>query len=161
MIVSMVMAMDENRLIGKSGGLPWHIPRDLKWFKANTLGKPIVMGRRTWDSLPIKPLPGRPNIVLTRDESWNFDGVIKATAFDQALSMAEKLGSDEVAIIGGATLCQQAMPHVSKLYLTLVHATFEGDTWLDSYEPSHWNEVYSELVTEDVPYPVTFKILER
>ena len=164
MKVAMVMAMDRNRLIGKEGGLPWKISADLKYFKRVTMGKPIIMGRKTWDSIG-RPLPGRTNIVVTRNTDWQADGVVVANDIQAALVVAEQhLGdAEECAVIGGAMLCEQAMLYTDRLYLTVVDHEFEGDTWLDSYKAEEWNEISRERLEpgDGTEYALDFLLLER
>ena len=143
-VIAMALAMDRDRLIGRDGAMPWHIPGELAHFKAVTLGKPILMGRKTFASIG-KALPGRPNIVITRDADWSHEGVDVAHSLDQALTLgrrrADELGTDELVIIGGAAICREAMPVTSRFYLTLIDALYEGDTWLDAFDWSHWREL--------------------
>jgi len=163
MRISMIMAMDTNRLIGKDGGMPWHISADLKYFKRITLGKPVIMGRKTFDSMG-KPLPGRPNIVITRNEDWAVTGVQRASSLVQALQFAQEYQSDEMMVIGGASICQEAMPYIERLYLTVIdHEFSNGDTWLYSYQSEDWQEVSSEAhdETDDGGYRFTYSVLER
>lgn len=144
-MLSMMMAMDRNTLIGKQGGLPWHVPGELAYFKSVTMGKPIIMGRKTFDSIG-KPLPGRTNIVVTRDVGWQREGVTVAHSLDAAIAIGRALAlkpatlASEVVVIGGAALCRAAMPLTERLYLTCIDHEFEGDTWLDSYDPDEWRE---------------------
>jgi len=143
-VLSMALAMDRNRLIGANGALPWHIPGELAHFKRVTMGKPIVMGRKTFESIG-RPLPGRPNLVVTRDARWRAEGVTAFTSLEAALEAGRQeaiaSGVDELVVIGGAALCRDAMPHAERFHLTLVDAEFEGDTWLDTFEWSRWREV--------------------
>src|ERR1700733_4082023 len=118
--------MAENGVIGNKGGLPWRIPEDLRRFKEVTMGKPCIMGRRTWESLPRKPLPGRTNIVVTRDTSFSADGAVVAHSLEEAIARTH--GAPEVAIIGGAELFKEAIPLANRIDLTEVHAEIEGDT---------------------------------
>ncbi len=144
-VLAMMMAMDRNKLIGKDGGMPWHVPGEQAYFKSVTLGKPIIMGRRTYDSIG-RPLPGRTNIVVTRDAHWKAEGVTVLQSLRDAISYGERVASEpatrasEIVIIGGALLCRDAMPLTQRLYLTFIDHVFEGDTWFDSYEPGDWNE---------------------
>ncbi len=160
----MVMVMDRNRLIGVRGGLPWHISVDLQYFKQVTMGKPVIMGRKTWDSIG-RPLPGRTNIVVTRNPAWRAQGCLAADGLDTALALAsDHLGpAAECAIIGGATLCRQAMPRTERLYLTLIDHEFEGDTWLDSYHSEEWQLVKkTDLESGDEnDYSLSFNVLKR
>ncbi|ASJ72194.1 dihydrofolate reductase [Granulosicoccus antarcticus] len=165
-VLAMMMAMDKNRLIGQNGQMPWHIPGEMAYFKSVTLGKPIVMGRKTFDSIG-RPLPGRPNIVVTRNPDWTAEGVQAVAGLDEALEMAGNLaadsGAEELMIIGGAVLCRDAMPRTQRLYLTVVDHEYEGDTWLESFNWSDW-----QVISEDVRdpettggVPVTYWVLEK
>lgn len=164
--VAMALAMDRNRLIGREGELPWHIPGELAHFKAVTMGKPIVMGRKTFGSIG-RALPGRPNLVVTRDATWGADGVTVVHSLEEALttgrSLARERGADEIVVIGGAALCRDAMPLTTRFHLTLVDAEYEGDTWLESFEWEEWRELSREspdpAVTGGVP--VHYLELER
>jgi len=136
MSVTLVLAMAENAVIGSNGGIPWHISDDLKRFKALTLGKPVVMGRNTWDSLPRKPLPGRRNIVVTRDAGWRAEGA-EAMALDEALAI------DGAVVIGGAEIYRAALPHAGRIELTEVHRAFEGDASF-AFDRTPWHEIVRE-----------------
>ncbi len=163
MLKSMVMAMDLNRLIGKDGGLPWHISADLKYFKRITMGKPVIMGRKTYDSIG-KPLPGRPNIVITRSNEWSAEGVQIAKSLAHSFELAAEHSAEEVMIIGGASICQEAMPLTDRLYLTVIDHEFDGgDTWLQSYQPEDWHQVSSEAhdETDEGGYRYEYRVLER
>jgi dihydrofolate reductase len=139
--ISIVVAIGRdnknNHVIGQGSNLLWHIPDDLKRFKALTLGHPIIMGRKTFESIVAslgKPLPGRTNIVVTRDESWNHEDVLVFHTLEQALERAKKLDQEEVHIGGGAQIYEQALPYVDKLYLTLIDDEKEGDAFFPEYE---------------------------
>ncbi|MEE9319424.1 MAG: dihydrofolate reductase [Granulosicoccus sp.] len=144
--IAMMLAMDRNKLIGSAGGLPWSIPGELAYFKSVTMGKPVIMGRKTYESMG-RPLPGRTNIVVTRNSDWAADGVTIADTLKQALVVAYDVAqqpataAEEVMVIGGAGLCREAMPLTQRFYLTLVDHAFEGDTWLDSFNWDDWQEV--------------------
>lgn len=136
-----------NRVIGCKGDLLWHIPEDLKRFKALTLGHPVIMGRRTWESLPKKarPLPGRTNIVVTRDPSYLAEGAIVVHSFPEALSRAkDSEGADEIFAAGGTEIYQCALPFTSKLYLTLIDDEKEGDAFFPAYESEFTKETFRE-----------------
>lgn len=143
MIFSAIAAMARNRVIGQDNGLPWRLPGDLKFFKAMTLGKPVVMGRKTFQSIG-RPLPGRPNIVVTRDPGFAAAGVHVArdigTALDLAATLARETGADEVMVIGGAEIYAQAMPRLDRLYLTEIDAEIAGDAHFPEIEPRVWHE---------------------
>ena len=116
--IILVLAMADNGVIGVSGAIPWRIADDMKRFKALTMGKPIVMGRKTWDSFPKKPLPGRTNIVVTRDRSWRAQGATVAHSFEDALTLAEREQPSEIAVIGGAEIYKAALPLATRIELT-------------------------------------------
>ena len=143
--VVLVAAVAENGVIGRDGGMPWHLPGDLRHFKRTTLGKPVIMGRRTFDSIGRKPLPGRPNIVLTRDKNFRADGVAVAATLDKALRLAEaeaeKLQAEEIAIIGGSTLYEEMLPRTDRLYLTEVHSVLDGDARFPDFDRAAWREI--------------------
>jgi len=162
MKVCMIMIMDPNRLIGSNGTMPWHIPSELQYFKNTTLGKPVIMGRITFESIG-KPLPGRDNIVVTSQSNFPTEGIAVAASLNAALTIAQESLTDtqqEVMIIGGAALCREAMPFTEKLYLTELKQTFEGDTWFDSYDANDWSEVSREERIAD-GYPLVIRVLER
>jgi dihydrofolate reductase len=142
--IVLVVARAANGVIGNKGGLPWHIPEDLKRFKALTLGKPIIMGRKTWDSLPRKPLPGRTNIVVTRDGAFRGEGVKIAPGFDEAVEAARAENPTEIAVIGGAALFAAALPLSTRIELTEVEGDFEGDVFLPEIDRRLWHEVKRE-----------------
>jgi dihydrofolate reductase len=137
-LVSLVVAMADNGVIGVNGTLPWRVPDDLRRFKALTMGKPCIMGRRTWDSLPRKPLPGRHNIVVTRDPQFRADGVSLVHSLQEALAIAA--GAEEICIIGGAEIYRAALPLADRIHLTEIHANVEGDTRLALFDRAIWRE---------------------
>ena len=139
MRVSAVVAASENNVIGKDGGLPWHVSSDLKLFREITMGKPVIMGRRTWENLPMKPLPGRRNIVITRNASYRADGAEIAGSVDEALAACR--GEAEVSIIGGGQVYERAMDRADRIYLTRIHLSVEGDTFLPDLPGDEWQEV--------------------
>ena len=157
MIVSLVVARADNGVIGRDNGLPWRIPADLTHFKRLTMGKPIVMGRRTFESIG-RPLPGRLNIVLTRDPDWRAEGVTVAA------NLSDVLANDvpEIAIIGGAQVYADALPLATHVHLTEVHAAPEGDTWLPAFDPAEWRETAREAHEAASDQPAySFVTLER
>lgn len=161
--VAIVVAIGKNREIGKGGKLLWHIPEDLKRFKALTLGHPVIMGRKTFESIIEilgKPLPGRTNIVVTRDESLAYEGVLVCHSLEEALTKARELDSEEIHIGGGAELYKQALPHVNRLYLTLVEDSKEADTYFPEYETEFTKKV-SEEVREHEGLKYTWVTRER
>ena len=137
--IVLVVAIADNGVIGKDGGIPWHIPEDMKRFKALTMGHTIVMGRKTWDSLPRKPLPGRVNVVVTRQADWKADGAITAGSLGQATAGT----SGTVMVIGGAEIYERALPLASRIELTEVHRAFEGDAKFE-LDRTGWTETARE-----------------
>jgi dihydrofolate reductase len=143
----LVVAVAENGVIGRKGDLPWRIPGDLKHFKAVTMGKPVVMGRKTFESIG-KPLPGRPNIVISRDPAYRPDGVIVTRGFESVMDAAEKeaarIGASEIAIIGGYGLFEHFLPKASRIEITEVHARPEGDVLFPAFDRSQWKETHRD-----------------
>jgi dihydrofolate reductase len=139
--LSLIVAMDDNRLIGNKNKLPWHLPADLAFFKRTTMGKPIVMGRKTFESIG-KPLPGRRNIVITRDDTFSAAGCEVANSIEAAMSLTKD--DDEVMLIGGASLYEQTIARATQLYITRIHQSFEGDTWFPEIDLSEWKAVNRE-----------------
>ena len=133
-----IVALDENGVIGKDNELPWHLPPDLKHFKQTTMDKPLVMGRRTHQSIG-KPLPGRHNIVITRRPSTVAEGCTAVASFEQALRAAGPV--PEVMVIGGASVYEQALPRTDRIYQTRIHAEFDGDTRFPDLRPGYWRVV--------------------
>src|SRR5690348_8386593 len=142
--ISLVVAMSEKRVIGNKGTLPWRIPEDLRRFKRLTLGKPCIMGRKTWDSLPKKPLPGRSNIVLTRDPSFRAEGAIAAYDFAAALSAAARDDAEEIMVIGGEAVFAAAVPLAQRIHLTQIMAATEGDAFMPPIDANQWQETARE-----------------
>ena len=158
MIISLIVAMDRNRLIGNNNQLPWHLPADLAHFKQVTMGKPIIMGRKTYESIG-RPLPGRTNIVLTRDEGYRADGIVLSGSLQKALDCAASEGAEEVMIIGGSNIYEQALELSGRLYLTLVDAEFEGDAWFPEIDKEKWLEISSEAHSADEKNPVDYRFM--
>lgn len=147
MILSVIVAVAENGVIGREGGLPWHLSSDLKTFRRLTMGKPMIMGRRTFDSIG-KALDGRDNIVVTRDPNFEVQGVSACPTLDEARTLARVLattrGADEIMVIGGAAIYDAVMPDVYRIYFTRVHASPEGDRFFPTPDPDDWREVSRE-----------------
>jgi dihydrofolate reductase len=161
MIISLIWAMDENRLIGVENRLPWKLPADMTWFRRHTLGKPIIMGRKTFDSFGGRPLPERTNIVVTRDKEYQAEGAVVVYSIDEALQAAGD--AEEVMIIGGASFYEQMLPRAERIYLTQVHGQFEGDAWFPDFDMEEWREVAREEhgVDEKNAYSCSFISFER
>ncbi|MBT7391077.1 MAG: type 3 dihydrofolate reductase [Gammaproteobacteria bacterium] len=160
MSLSIVVAMDENRLIGKDNKLPWHLPADLAYFKKITTGKSIVMGRKTYDSIG-RPLPNRRNIVISRNSKTLITGCEVLSSIDEMLSITKD--EDEVMIIGGASLCEQLLPQVSRLYITKIEGKFDGDVYFPEYNEADWRQVSCEShLPDDLnEHAHHFLVLER
>lgn len=154
-----MFAASENNVIGRDNALPWHLPADLAFFKRVTMGKPILMGRRTFQSIG-RPLPGRRNLVLSRS-GFSAPGVETVSSLDEALALVA--GEPELANIGGAEIFRLALPRTGRIYLTRVHGTFEGDTWLPPLPAEDWREVAREerAADEKNPCAMSFITLER
>jgi dihydrofolate reductase len=152
--------MDRNRLIGNNNQLPWHLPADFAHFKSVTMGKPVIMGRKTYESIG-KPLPGRTNIVLSRDPDISFEGVACVSSFEQALLLVAD--AEEVMVIGGSTIYEMLLPRANRLYLTYVDAEFEGDAWFPEFDKNQWFELESVLRKADEKnlYDCRFVTLEK
>jgi|TARA_B110000211_G_scaffold195625_1_gene224304 dihydrofolate reductase len=140
--LSLIWAMDQNRLIGNNNSLPWYLPADLAFFKRTTMSKPMIMGRKTFDSIG-RPLPGRQNIVITRDSTFSAEGCDIANSIEEAMSLVSE-EKQEAMLIGGASLYLQMLAQADTLYLTQIHHTFSGDTWFPEMDMSQWSEVYRE-----------------
>ncbi|ELA9371133.1 type 3 dihydrofolate reductase [Vibrio parahaemolyticus] len=159
MIISMIAAMADNRVIGKDNQMPWHLPADFAWFKRCTMGKPVVMGRKTYDSIG-RPLPGRLNIVISRDELLSIEGVTTVTSVEKALEAAGDV--EEVMIIGGGAIYASCLAMTNKLYVTHIDAVVEGDTQFPDWG-NEFKEIYSETYQADEKnaYNMRFTILEK
>ncbi len=159
MIISMIAAMAQEHVIGKDNQMPWHLPADFAWFKRCTLGKPVIMGRKTFESIG-RPLPGRQNIVISRDSSLAFDGVTMVQSLEQALALCADV--EEVMIIGGGSVYQAALPMAQRLYLTHIDADIAGDTHFPHWS-ADFHEVHREHYSADEKnaYNMDFVILEK
>ena len=161
-----IVAAAENGVIGRNNALPWHLSQDLKYFKRVTMGKPIVMGRKTFESIG-KPLPGRTNIVITRNPLYQAEGVKVASSLDEALLLASDIalidGVEELLVIGGAEIYRESIPRADRLYLTEVHASVEGDALLPDIDWMRWREVSRERHRAEAPnpYDYSFVVYER
>jgi len=162
MILSIIVAMANNRVIGLNNQMPWHLPADLAWFKKNTLNKPIIMGRKTFESIG-RPLPARHNIIISRTPQSSDNPLVTwAASLAAAIDAAKK--SEEVFIIGGGNIYQQVLPDVNRLYLTHIDANLDGDTWFPNYETiAKWQQTLTEKHRADDknPYDYIFEILDK
>lgn len=160
MRISIVAAMGANRAIGLGNGLPWRMPADLKYFKSLTMGHHLIMGRKTFDTVG-KPLPGRPTIVVSRQRSLGIDGVTVANSLDQALNLVKEV--EEVFIAGGAEIYRLALDVADRIYLTLIHHSFDADTFFPTFDESKWQVVSRTDCEADEknPYAYSFLIFDR
>ena len=161
--LTLVIAMADNGAIGQHGKIPWKIPADMQHFKTVTMGKPCIMGRKTWDSLPKKPLPGRRNIVVTRESSLKGDGVVFVHSLDEAIAQADSESPREIAVIGGSDIYKSALSRANRVYLTEVHAAFNGDVFMPPFNALEWKEVSREdhAASETGGLGFSFVTLER
>ena len=159
--ISLIAAIGKNRELGKDNKLLWKLPADMAFFKKCTAGKPVIVGRKTYDSFYIKPLPGRKNIVITRDKNYSAPGAIIVHSISDALLQAQ--GEDEIMIVGGASFYEQMLPRADRLYLTLVDSEIEADSWFPEYDDGTWQETLREAHKADEKnlFNFTFVILDR
>jgi dihydrofolate reductase len=161
------VARARNGVIGMGGALPWRLKSDLAIFRELTMGKPIIMGRKTWDSLPRRPLPGRTNIVLSRDGRFDPKGAVACEDISEAVQIARDQaredGAEEICVIGGAALFEIALPRAKRLYLTEVDAEPNGDVWFPAFDEADWMEVRRKRheAGPDDEYAFTLRVLER
>lgn len=156
--ISIIVAVARNWAIGMNNQLLWHIPEDFKWFKKHTAGHPVVMGRRTWESLPLKPLPGRKNVVITDDPGDCFPGAICVGSIEEAINQMDDIG--ENFIVGGGMVYRQFLPLAEKVYLTVVDRDFDADIWFPKLDLNEWTETYREAHLNNDP-GYTFLIYKR
>ena len=163
MIISLVVAASENNVIGKNNQLLWHLPKDMKFFKNVTWAMPVAMGRKTFEAMGSKPLPGRKNIVITRKPGWNAEGVSVADSVDGAVSIAEGLNYKEIFIIGGGEIYLISFERANKIYMPRVHAELEGDTYFPVIEKNDWTLVSKtdNPADEKHAYAFSFQLWER
>lgn len=159
-MLSMIAAMTSDRVIGKDGEMPWHMPADLAWFRRNTVRKPVIMGRKTWYSIG-KALPKRRNIVISRDATLQLPDTEVVHSPDAALALVA--GEEEVVVMGGAQIYNAFLDQADRLYLTLIHADIAGDTWFPDYTPASWRELerVDQPADEKNAHPYSFVVLER
>lgn len=162
MTISLIVAAAENNAIGKDNQLLWHLPNDLKFFKNTTWGMPVVMGRKTFEAVN-KPLPGRINIVITRQADWKADNVITATDLQDALQKAKATNCNEIFVIGGGEIYKQSMEIADKIYITRVHTALDGDTFFPAIDEAIWKQTtLQEFAADDKhKYAYSFQIWER
>ncbi len=157
MILSMIAAMDKNHIIGADNEMPWHLPDDLKFFKATTLGKTIIMGRQTFESIGSKPLPKRRNIVITRNRNFVAEGAEVFSSVELAIKTCQT--EKEAVIIGGGQLYKQMLPLADKLYLTLIDADIDGDTYFPKWLAEEWQILASTYHAQDEAHAFSFRFV--
>jgi len=157
MIISLIAAMDRNRVIGKNNSLPWKLPEDMKRFRELTQGKPVVMGRKTFESIG-KALPNRKNIIITHDKNYRIEKCIVVHSANEALKAAE--GNVEIMIIGGGQIFREFLPKADKIYLTIIDENFEGDAFFPEYNQKEWKEINREIHKNE-NYSFVFVDLEK
>ena len=162
MIISFIVAAAENNVMGKDNKLPWCLPADMRYFKNVTWAMPVIMGRKTYESLG-KPLAGRTNVVITRNKDWKAEGVEVVPSIDKAIASAAKMDTKEIFIIGGAEIFRESMGSADRIYLTRIHASFDGDTFFPEMNPSEWKLVSSKDCEADEknPYRYSFQVWEK
>jgi dihydrofolate reductase len=166
MDIALIWAMSSNGVIGRDRGLPWRLPKDMQHFMATTMGKPVIMGRKTFETMKA-PLPGRTNIVVTRDSAYRRDGIKVAYDLGRALRLAEDQceidGGDEIMVAGGADIYQLTLPVATRLYMTVVDADIEGDTFFPDIDFDEWQEVQRHSFPADAinGYSFSFVVFER
>jgi len=148
MTITLLVAAAENNAIGKNNQLLWHLPNDMKFFKNTTWGMAVIMGRKTYESVN-KPLPGRFNIVITRQADWKAEGVMVAADLNTALQKAKETNCNEIFVIGGGEIYKQSMEMADKIYITRVHATLDGDTFFPEIDESKWELIKNQDFTAD------------
>lgn len=162
MKLAMIVAAAQNWVIGRNDQLPWYLPEDLKYFKQVTMAKPIIMGRKTYESIG-RPLPGRTNIVITRDASWSAEGVKVCHSLDAAIGIAEAQasldGADEVMVIGGAEIYRLCLPQADRLYFTEVHAEVDGDAFFPEFDRADYIQVGRQDYFADGPNPYDYSFV--
>jgi len=159
--ITLIVAVAENGVIGAGGRLPWHLPEDLKRFKALTLGKPTIMGRKTWESLPKRPLPGRTNIVITRDSSFRAEGALVTHSVKDALTLAVCEHPEEIMVIGGAEIFASVLPHATRIQWTEIMSRPDGDAFMPRLNSADWKEVAREGPFESKSLRYAYITLER
>jgi len=161
-VISLLVAVAENGVIGANNALPWHLPNDLKYFKNRTWAMPVLMGRKTFESIG-KALPGRKNIVITRNREWQKESAYPVYSVEEAISLAQKDGVKEIFVIGGAEIFSSTLPQANRVYLTRVHAQFKGDVFFPELDQKEWRQTGEVKCKQDEKnaYDHTFEIWER
>lgn len=164
-MISLIVAISDNNVIGKDNKLIWHLPADMKFFKEKTTGHCIITGRKNYESIPEKfrPLPNRTNIIITRQKDYNAPGAVIVNSVEDAIAIAEKTGDDEIFIIGGAEIFKQSLRYAHRIYLTVIHHTFEGDVFFPEINNEEWREVQRTQgpLDDKNKFPHEYLILEK
>lgn len=160
-MISLIAAVARNRALGKDGQLLWHLPEDMRYFRETTRGKPVIMGRKTWESLPdvFRPLPGRRNIVISRNPAYDAPGATLAGSLEEAVRLAQD--DAEVFVIGGAEIYRQALPLAQRLYLTEVARDFDADAFFPEFSASDWTEISRSAAKNGAGLDFTFAVYQR
>ena len=164
MTVNLIYACSKNGVIGRDNSMPWYLPEDLEHFKECTQGFPVIMGRKTWETLPAKfrPLPQRINIVITRSDSWEEEGAIRASDIEDAIEKAKSFETEHIWVIGGAQIYEAAMPYATRAYVTLIKETYEGDTYAPELSEEEWEIIDStEVQKSSTGLKYSFIIYQR
>ena len=163
MIISLIVAASANNAIGKGNELPWHLPNDMKFFKNTTWGLPVIMGRKTFESMGNKALAGRVNVVITRQSGWKSDGVVVANSVDDAMFVVKETDCNEVFFIGGGEIFKEVMPKATRIYMTRVHTTLDGDAFFPDIDQNKWRLTSKRDCFADVKhaYDYSFELWER
>lgn len=161
-MISLLVAMDQNRLIGRNNQLPWHLPEDLRYFKKTTMGHTIVMGRKTFESIG-KPLPGRENMVMSRNRNFQPEGCVVIHSWEPVMERNSRNPDQEIFVIGGQRLFEQAIAFADRMYITEIDEQFEGDTFFPAFDPSEWQLISKTKGKKDDqnPYDYSFCVYER
>ncbi|TCT25512.1 dihydrofolate reductase [Melghiribacillus thermohalophilus] len=161
-MISLLVAMDQNRLIGRNNQLPWHLPEDLRYFKKTTMGHTIVMGRKTFESIG-KPLPGRENMVMSRNRNFQPEGCVVIHSWEPVMERNSRNPDQEIFVIGGQRLFEQAIAFADRMYITEIDEQFEGDTYFPAFDPSEWQLISKTKGKKDDqnPYDYSFCVYER
>jgi dihydrofolate reductase len=161
--ISLIVAASDNHVIGINNQLPWHLPADMKFFKNTTWGMPIIMGRKTFESMNSKPLPGRINIIITRQQDWKSEGVVSVNNISDAIFAASQTDCKEAFVIGGGEIFEKFLPEANRIYMTRVHTTLQGDVFFPVIDEGKWKRVFDRPMQKDEKhlFDFTFETWER
>jgi dihydrofolate reductase len=161
--ISLIVAASDNHVIGINNQLPWHLPADMKFFKNTTWGMPVIMGRKTFESMNSKPLPGRVNIIITRQHDWKSEGVVSVNNVNDAIFAASQTDCKEAFVIGGGEIFEKLLPEANRIYMTRVHTSLQGDVFFPLIDDSKWKRVFDRAMQKDEKhlFDFTFETWER